>query len=233
MHAHLNGSLSEKTLKELHVSEESINDFLKLNRILDLGPERTLSECFELFKVAHNVTNNPDSVFKATQNVIQEFADDNVMYLELRTTPREEADMTKKQYIDSVIKAIEHCAQTVPNITVKLLLSLDRKAPEDDARNTLELALEYTRTHSNIFKGLDVSGDPTKNSWFKLVIAEARVNKLKITVHCAEVPNIKETEDIIDFLPDRIGHGTCIVAEYGGSDELFQKFLESKIPVGM
>lgn len=186
-----------------------------------------------MFKVAHNVTNNPDAICKATQNVIKEFADDNVVYLELRTTPREEPDMTKKQYIDAVIHGIEICSESVPNITVKLLLSLDRKAPEENANNTLELALEYLRTHSHIFKGLDVSGDPTKGTWFKHVVAEARVNKLKITIHCAEVPNIKETEEIIDFVPDRIGHGTCIVSEFGGSDEMFQKFLESKIPVGM
>lgn len=186
-----------------------------------------------MFKVAHNVTNNPDAICKATQNVIKEFADDNVVYLELRTTPREEPDMTKKQYIDAVIHGIEICSESVPNITVKLLLSLDRKAPEENANNTLELALEYLRTHSHIFKGLDVSGDPTKGTWFKHVVAEARVNKLKITIHCAEVPNMKETEEIIDFVPDRIGHGTCIVSEFGGSDEMFQKFLESKIPVGM
>lgn len=219
-------------MKELHVSEESINDFLKLNRIFDLGPERTLQECFELFKVAHNVTNNPEAVCKATQDVIKEFADDNVIYLELRTTPRQENDMTKKQYIDAVIRGIEICENTVPNINVKLILSLDRKAPVENSSNTLELALEYLRTHPNILKGIDVSGDPTKGTWFKDLVTEARANKLKVTIHAAEVPNIKETEEIIDFVPDRIGHGTCIVSEFGGSDELFQKFLESKIPVG-
>lgn len=140
--------------------------------------------------------------------------------------------MTKKEYIDAVIRGIEICSETVPNINVKLILSLDRRASEENAKNTLELALEYFRTHSHILKGLDVSGDPTKGTWFKYIVSEARVNKLKITIHCAEVPNIKETEEIIDFVPDRIGHGTCIVSDCGGSDDIFQKFLESKIPVG-
>lgn len=51
---------------------------------------KTLQECFELFKFAHNVTNNPTNVYLATKSVIQEFYDDKVAYLELRTTPRAE-----------------------------------------------------------------------------------------------------------------------------------------------
>lgn len=200
---------------------------MKLNRILDLGSDRTLEECFELFKVAHSVTNNPEAVCKATQDVIEEFAQDGVVYLELRTTPRNQEDMTKKQYIDAVIKAIEISQEKLPDLSVKLLLSLDRKSSVENAENTLELALEYARTHPDILKGLDVSGDPRKGSWFRDLITKARANKLRCTIHCSEIPNAEETEEIIDFKPDRIGHGTCII-----SDELFQKFLDSKIPVG-
>ena len=44
-----------------------------------------------------------------TRDVIQEFADDNVKYLELRTTPRAviETGMTKESYIKAVLKAIK------------------------------------------------------------------------------------------------------------------------------
>ncbi len=44
-----------------------------------------------------------------TSDVIKEFAEDNVKYLELRTTPRnnDTTGMTKMSYLNSVIKAIE------------------------------------------------------------------------------------------------------------------------------
>ena len=44
-----------------------------------------------------------------TSDVIHDFANENVKYLELRTTPRDEPStgMTKKSYLKSVIKAIE------------------------------------------------------------------------------------------------------------------------------
>lgn len=52
--------------------------------------DKTLQECFKLFDVAYKVTNNPNNVYLATKSVIQDFDDDNVVYLELRTTPRAE-----------------------------------------------------------------------------------------------------------------------------------------------
>lgn len=49
-----------------------------------------------------------DAVKKVTKDVISEFADDNVVYLELRTTPRAVPGvMTKTQYIQAVIDTIQ------------------------------------------------------------------------------------------------------------------------------
>lgn len=47
--------------------------------------------------------------FQVTQDVVKEFAEDNVKYLELRTTPRDVAQsgMTKCSYINAVLQAIK------------------------------------------------------------------------------------------------------------------------------
>ena len=47
-----------------------------------------MSECFKLFDVIHKVTTNHDSIARITREVIEDFAADNVIYLELRTTPK-------------------------------------------------------------------------------------------------------------------------------------------------
>lgn len=62
--------------------------------------------CFEKFRYAHDLTDTPEAIALATERVIQEFSDDNVVYLELRTTPRATPSMTKTEYLDSVINAI-------------------------------------------------------------------------------------------------------------------------------
>lgn len=62
--------------------------------------------CFVKFRYAHELTDTPEAISLATQRVIQEFSDDNVVYLELRTTPRATAAMTKAEYLNAVIDAI-------------------------------------------------------------------------------------------------------------------------------
>lgn len=49
---------------------------------------------------------------------------------------------------------------------------------------------------------------------------------------CVQIPNEKETIDILKFKPDRLGHCTCIHPSLEGSEQLFDTLLQSKVPVG-
>lgn len=61
---------------------------------------------FEKFKYAHDLTDTTEAVALATQCVIQDFNDENVVYVELRSTPRSTPKMTKDEYIVTVIETI-------------------------------------------------------------------------------------------------------------------------------
>lgn len=89
MHAHLNGSLSAETLKELGCLDENVSEYQSLTKLLN-KTDKSLQGCFDLFKVAHEATSNAKNVYLATKSVIKEFYEDKVAYLELRTTPRAE-----------------------------------------------------------------------------------------------------------------------------------------------
>lgn len=61
-----------------------------------------------MFDIAHTLTVTPQAVFVATCDVIEEFHKDNVIYLELRSTPRAvKGSMTKTEYLQAMIKAVE------------------------------------------------------------------------------------------------------------------------------
>nr|CAD7268940.1 unnamed protein product [Timema shepardi] len=45
------------------------------------------------------------------------------------------------------------------------------------------------------------------------------------------IPKPSEVKAILEFKPERIGHGTCIHPQLGGSSELWEILLQSKIPV--
>lgn len=62
---------------------------------------------FEKFKYAHELTDSMEAIALATECVIQDFNDDNIIYVELRTTPRSTTKMTKDEYVISVIEAIK------------------------------------------------------------------------------------------------------------------------------
>lgn len=61
---------------------------------------------FEKFKYGHDLTDTPEAIALATQCVIQDFNDENVVYVELRSTPRCTPKMTKDDYIMTVIQTI-------------------------------------------------------------------------------------------------------------------------------
>ena len=65
-----------------------------------------VSRCFQVFSIIHQLTDTSEAIYLATSEVIKDFARDNVLYLELRTTPRQ-IQGSYNLYLDSVIKAIE------------------------------------------------------------------------------------------------------------------------------
>lgn len=67
---------------------------------------RSLAECFEVFKLAHDLIGSVEAVQLATINVIDEFSNENVVYCELRSTPRETQHMSKLDYLQAIIDTI-------------------------------------------------------------------------------------------------------------------------------
>jgi adenosine deaminase len=59
-----------------------------------------------VFKIAHDLVDSPAAVAVAVENVIREFCEENVVYLELRSTPRQTENMTKIEYLETVVETI-------------------------------------------------------------------------------------------------------------------------------
>ena len=69
---------------------------------------KSFDDGYAIFKFAQALVDHPAAVKLATSNVLKEFAEDNVVYIELRSTPRDcAAKMTKKEYIESIVQSIK------------------------------------------------------------------------------------------------------------------------------
>ncbi|KAG8505249.1 Adenosine deaminase-like protein [Galemys pyrenaicus] len=209
LHAHLNGSISSNTMKKLIAKKPDLKVHGRMT-VIDKGNKRTLEECFEMFPVIHQLTTGPEDILMITKDVIKEFADDGVKYLELRSTPRADnsTGMTKKTYVESVLEGIRQCKEENLDVDVRYLIAIDRKAGPSVAKETVKLAEEYFLSTEDIVLGVDLSGDPT-------------------------IPNqTKETQVLLDLLPDRIGHGTFLNSSEGESLDLVNFVRQHRIPLG-
>ena len=123
--------------------------------------------------------------------MIEDFANESVIYLEIRTTPREIlGQMTKRSYVETVLDAIN--TSPLKTITVKLLLSINRSETSEQALETAKLAVEFK---DKGVVGIDLSGNPTVGDYSTFVSALelAKSNGLKRSIHVAEVNNPQET----------------------------------------
>jgi len=236
LHAHLNGSVSRSTIKKLldHQSDsqrEISKKFLSSEDILRSSD--TLEECFEVFKLIHHLTDNRWAILHACIDVIKEFASDNVRYLELRTTPRE-IEGSMENYLNSVIEAIDQCREEKVPILVKLLPSIDRSKGLKIAQQVVDLTISFHQSRPDVIVGLDVSGNMTTSNIddFFPLLTRVRNSGLKLAIHTAEIHDDVETEAILRFKPDRIGHGTFIPPQRCSNPKLLELLKETKIPVG-
>jgi adenosine deaminase len=91
LHAHLNGSLSTNTLRDL-----GLDLTVELNELQDF---------FKLFPQIYSLTDTKDKIKEICSKTIQEFKNDSVIYLELRSTPRSSVRMTMDEYVEGLLES--------------------------------------------------------------------------------------------------------------------------------
>mmetsp|Transcript_498 Transcript_498/g.1773 ORF Transcript_498/g.1773 Transcript_498/m.1773 type:complete len:343 (-) Transcript_498:25-1053(-) len=204
LHAHLSGSISQAFLSSQAASF----------RTVDVVSSRSLAKCFEYFEGVRRVITDLASLTEATRHVFREYAAENTIYLELRTTPKrflvggKEESSDEFDYVAAIRDvAAEFVAQ---ELEVKLLLSVDRgklRSPGDAVEAVAKLEA-LARRFPDFVVGLDVSGDPRAKTaaW----ILEALTGTLPTTFHCAEIPDDDEARAIVKQLDAknirRLGH---------------------------
>ncbi|XP_012553686.1 adenosine deaminase-like protein [Hydra vulgaris] len=240
LHAHLNGSLSFKTIQKLiqiHNKKWPLENIPSETEILSLAKkDLDIEEVFKLFPLIQKLTDHPEAIKFATESVIKDFADENVRYLELRSTPvNVNGKMTKHEYVQAIIDGIMCCEMSSPLIKVKLLLSVNRSQSLVSAKETVLICQDFHKKYPNIVVGIDLSGDPKKGDVIPLLKVFNSLRKessLKFSFHIAEIHGMhNETEVLLSFFPDRVGHGTFIHPDSGGSQHLYDILAKQNIPV--
>ncbi|KAI0248106.1 adenosine deaminase-like protein [Lactifluus subvellereus] len=180
-----------------------------------------IDDFFLLFPAIYALTSTPASLKRVTRGVLSHFLDPAphrhgghgvggaVAYIELRTTPRATAHMSRRVYLETVLDEIEARAPDA----AALVVSLDRRMTPQVAREVLELAVQLRREGRRVV-GVDLCGDPKAGdmTMFVELFRTARMEGLGVTLHIAETRHnsAAETMQLLNCEPHRLGHATFL-----------------------
>lgn len=239
LHAHLTGSVRDSTVLELlkaeilekiPINEDKESYIENEMKKYKIHPSKTMDQCFQIFGLLHRLLKKRENLVRVTQEILADFNEENTIYLELRTTPRNIYDdnnqlvVSKREYVNTIVQEIRHFEANHRMVT-RLILSVDRTKGLEDAIETVELCREMKNKY---IVGIDFSGNPLVSSFqdydqvFKLI----KDYGLKTTVHIAEFWEDPDLDYILKTIrPERIGHAVCLNKHY-------QKYLlEQPIPI--
>jgi adenosine deaminase len=206
LHCHLNGSVRRSTLNALLEGEAQDGD----------GVVHTIEDAFREFKRVYRAINSERALRRIVRETLEDVLEDNIRYLELRTTPRKLQDVTsRREYVKIVIDEINSFPNLnrqkplrsfpVDTIAVRLILTVDRSQPLAMGDQTIDIALRFP----GMVVGIDFAGNPTvgRFSDFETVFQRAKGHGLYTTIHTSEIRDVEdETDAILEFRPNRIGH---------------------------
>ncbi|KAK0721634.1 adenosine deaminase [Lasiosphaeria miniovina] len=219
LHAHLTGSISVTTLHEIwQARKDSDASFSMEDPLVALPLDKVSYDVVTFFPLfdsyIYDLCSSVAAIRRATLQVLRDFRDDGVRYLELRTTPRENvaAGVTKETYVSTVLSCLDEFAASAGSepdmMPTYLILSVDRRNTAAQAMQTVELAVQF---QARGVVGVDLCGNPAMGdvAAFGEAFARAREAGLKVTLHFAEISESatrRELQALLGFRPDRLGH---------------------------
>jgi len=219
LHAHLNGSIPLQTLVELaqnwpSSTEPHHNIAGAIERLRSGVKLDDVSDFFPLFPAIYALTDTPSALRRVTRDVLDAFLNPpsnpppgftytpapDCSYIELRTTPRATAHMSRYTYLTAVLDEIER----FPPDKAAIIVSIDRRMSEAEIAECVEAAIALRAAGRRVV-GLDLCGDPRKGdvSTFEKHFRRGKEAGLGVTVHIAEVCVASVESGLLENLSSR------------------------------
>jgi adenosine deaminase len=214
LHRHLEGSVRLQTLVEIarefafempEYDAETLRPFVQMMP----GEQRDATHFLAKFATLRQFYRSPEVIQRIAREVVEDAAADNILYLEMRFTPRALSSIVNVhpgEVIGWVCGAGNEEATRL-GIQVRYIVSVNRHESVEFADQVLRAALDH-RLHGVV--AVDLAGQeigypcaPFANSF-----RHARENGLAVTIHAGEWQGAESVRDAIDTLgATRIGHG--------------------------
>jgi adenosine deaminase len=220
LHRHLEGSIRLPTLIEV-AREYDIT--LPAYDVEQLRPhvqvtdedEATFAVFLSKFSVLRQFYCSLDIVRRITREAIEDAAQDNIRYMELRFTPHALAQQSGLPYADVIGAVTEETQRAEKDFKtrVRLIVSVNRHESVDIATQVLDAVLALNH---GVVVAMDLAGQEPDYSAhpFRPVFERAKEAGLHLTIHAGEWKGAENVRDAIEVMgAERIGHGVRAIED--------------------
>ncbi len=219
LHRHLEGSLRIKTMLDIARAHGITVPFStgSLSNLVQVQTSEpyTYQNFLAKFNTLRMFYRSPEVIHRVTREAVEDAANDNVRYLELRFTPVALSRAERfplGEVMDWVCESASKAAREF-GLSVRLIASVNRNESVELAEQVAWLAA--ARMGRGML-GLDLAGNEAEFSAvpFLGIFKEAHQSGLKLTVHAGEWAGAANVHEALETLnAERIGHGVRVMED--------------------
>jgi len=236
LHCHLDGSVRLDTMLDLAreqgkmqvLPSDSIEGLAEILREID--DSETLEAYLAWFRYTIPLLQTKDALYRATYELVEDNAAENVSYIEVRYAPilHTEEGLRLEEVNDTVLQALEDAEQEL-GVRAGLIICGLRDRYESASMRQAELAAEYRHRGVVAFDlAGGEAGNPPKGHLHAFY--HARNHLLNLTIHAGESWGPDSIRQALFYCgAHRIGHGISLQED----PELMQYFADHRIPLEM
>ena len=236
LHCHLDGSVRLDTMLDLArdqgkmqvLPSDSIEGLAEILREID--DSETLEAYLAWFRYTIPLLQTKDALYRATYELVEDNAAENVSYIEVRYAPilHTEEGLTLEEVNETVLQALDDAEEEL-DVRAGLIICGLRDRYESASMRQAELAAEYRHRGVVAFDlAGGEAGNPPKGHLHAFY--HARNHLLNLTIHAGESWGPDSIRQALFYCDaHRIGHGISLQED----PELMQYFADHRIPLEM
>jgi adenosine deaminase len=231
LHVHLDGSVRPQTLVAL-AKEQGVKlpatDVKKLAQYMHVTDARSLVDYLARFEVTLSVLQTPEALERATYELLEDAAKENVRYMEIRYSPilNTRGGMPLTEAVDAPLRGLARGERDFGVKAQLIICGIRNMSPE----MSLELANLTVAYKGRGVVAFDLAGAeynfPAKKH--KEAFYTVIDHNMATTVHAGEAYGAESIHQALHYChADRIGHGTRLYE----NPDLEQYVLDRRVPL--
>lgn len=206
LHCHLDGCLSKEDILVLAKEENFFLDTSWETKYHVDQSCRSLNEYLSCFSFTAPLLQNKEALYHVTKRVLQRFAKEGLVYVELRFAPQSHTSdgLSQEEATLAVMQGIEESKDI---IDCSLILCYMRQSLNNKENlETLRIASKYL--HHGV-EAVDLAGAELlfKTNLFGPLFQKSKEAGIPYTIHAGEADSYQSILDALEYHPARIGHG--------------------------